>query len=85
MKTLSQINIKEKSLQLNDYALKTTESTVLKTIKTTEKLQKLTGKSIQKSLMYSERQQDRIFNSLEKGKALAWKNINKTLDFFSKN
>jgi|TARA_B110000902_G_C14246787_1_gene564576 hypothetical protein len=85
MKTISTNNIKKKSSKLNMMALKTTEKAFIKTIDKTEYLQEFTSKSIKKTLHFSEKQQEKIFNNLENGKDMIWKNLNKTLDFFSKN
>lgn len=85
MEITSTKNIKENTLKLNNFALKSTEKIVLKTIDTAEGLQKFTSKTLKNSLQFSEKQQDKLFNNLEKGKNMLWKNVNKTLDFFSKN
>jgi hypothetical protein len=58
---------------------------VLKTIDKTEELQEFSFKAIKNTLNYTEKRQEIIFDKLETGKATFWKNLNKTLDFFSKN
>lgn len=85
MKTLSVKEIKMNTTKLNKMALETTEKVVLKSIDKAENLQELTEKSIKKTLKFSEHQQDKLFNQLEKGKKMIWSKLNKTLDFFSKN
>lgn len=85
MNTISKINIKENTLKLNHFALKSTEKVVSKTIDSAEDLQKLASKTIKNGLQFSAKQQDNLSNNLEKGKGMIWKNLNKTLDFFSKN
>jgi hypothetical protein len=85
MKTISKINIKENTLKLNSFALKSTEKVVSKTIDSAEDLQNITSKTIKNGLAFSAKQQDNFFNNLEKGKGMIWKKLNKTLDFFSKN
>ncbi|QNM85814.1 hypothetical protein H9W90_01455 [Polaribacter pectinis] len=85
MKTISTINIKDNTLKLNDFALESTEKAVLKTINTTEDLQKFTAKKLKSTLSFTAKQQENFFNKAENVKSLVWKKINKTVDFFSKN
>jgi hypothetical protein len=85
MKTISTKEIKKNTAKLNQFALESTEKMVLSTIDKAEDLQEFTSKSIKKTLDFSEKQQDNLFNSLEKGKKMIWANLNKGLDFFSKN
>jgi len=85
MKTISIKNIKEGTLKINEFALESTEKVVLKTIDTTEELQNFANKTLKKSLSFSEKQQDKIFINLENAKGMVWRNLNKTLDLFSKN
>jgi Na+/phosphate symporter len=85
MKTISKINIKENALKLNNFALKSTEKAVLKTIDTAEQMQKKTSKKLKSGFKFAEKQQDQFFNNLEKGKGMIWKKLNKSLDFFSRN
>ncbi|WP_339662891.1 hypothetical protein [uncultured Polaribacter sp.] len=85
MKLISTKNIKENTLKLNSFALKSTEKMFSKTIDSAEDLQKFTSKTIQHSLKFSAKKQDNFFNNLEKGKGIFWKKLNKTIDFFSKN
>ncbi len=85
MKTISIKNIKEGTLKLNEFALESTEKVVLKTIDTTEELQNFANKTLKKSLSFYEKQQDKIFINLENAKGMVWRNLNKTLDLFSKN
>lgn len=84
MKTLSAKDIKMNSKKLNNIALETTEKVVLKSIDKAEDLQEFTAKSIKKTLKFSEKQQDKLFNNLEKGKKTIWSKLNKGLDFFCK-
>ena len=84
MKTISTKDIKKNSAKLNNMALETTEIVVLKSIDKAEELQKFTAKSIKKTLDFSEKQQDKIFNNLEKGKKMIWSKLNKGLDIISK-
>lgn len=85
MKTITATNIKENTLKINQFALKSTEKVVLKTIDTVEDLQDYTAKKLKTTFDFTAKQQDNFFNNLEKGKGKIWKNVNKTLDFFSKN
>ncbi|WP_026776965.1 hypothetical protein [Polaribacter sp. Hel_I_88] len=84
MKTISAKDIKKNSTKLNNMALETTEKVVLKSIDKAEELQEFTAKSIKKTLDFSEKQQDKLFNNLEKSKKMIWSKLNKGLDFFSK-
>ncbi len=85
MKTISIKNIKENTLLLNDKALKSTEKVLLTFFEKTENAQHKTDEFFKKGFRFSEKQQDIIFNKLENGKNMIWKNLNKGLDFFSKN
>ena len=85
MKTISIKNIKSNTLSLNNKALKSTENIVLTSFEKIESVQNTTDKLLKKGFSFSEKQQDNLFNSLESGKEMIWKNLNKTLDFFSKN
>jgi putative lipase involved disintegration of autophagic bodies len=85
MKTISKINHTEDTLKMNQLALKATEKVFLKAIDTAENLQELTSKRLKSSFNFAAKQQDRFFNNLEKRKEMIWANLNKTLDFFSKN
>lgn len=85
MKTISIKAINSNATQFNKYALKSTEKVVLKTIDKTEEIQEFSFKAIKNALNYTEKRQEIIFDKLETGKATFWKNLNKTLDFFSKN
>ncbi|MGK0447971.1 MAG: hypothetical protein ACJA2M_001751, partial [Polaribacter sp.] len=60
MKTISTIRIKEKTLKLNQLALKTTENMVLKTIDTAENLQEITSKNLKSTFDFTAKQQDRL-------------------------
>jgi len=84
MKTISKANIKEQVLKLNNFALKSTEKTILKSIDRAENLQEITSKKLRSTFKYTAKQQDNFFNNLEKGKGMIWKKLNKSLDFFSK-
>jgi len=70
---------------LNKIALETAERVVLKAIDKAEDLQEFTKKSIKRKLNFSKKQQDYLFDNLEERKEMIWKNLNKMLDFFSKN
>ncbi|PQB07788.1 hypothetical protein BST83_11975 [Polaribacter filamentus] len=85
MKTIYKANIKEKTLKLNSFALKSTEKVILKSIDTAENLQELTSKKLRSIFKFTAKQQDNFFNNLEKGKGMIWKKLNKSLDFFTKN
>ena len=84
MKTISKANIKEQVLKLNNFALKSTEKTILKLIDRAENLQEITSKKLRSTFQYTAKKQDNFFNNLEKGKGMIWKKLNKSLDFFSK-
>jgi hypothetical protein len=85
MKTISTIIIKEKTLRFNQLALKTTENMVLKTIDKAENLQEITSNNLKSTFDFTAKQQDRIFDNLEKGKEMISTKLNKILVFFSKN
>ena len=85
MKTISVKNIKENTLLLNNKALKSTETIVLTSIEKIETVQNKTDELLKKGFVFSEKQQDNLFNNLEKGKKMIWSKLNKGLDFFSKN
>lgn len=85
MKTISIKNIKSNTLSLNNKALKSTENMVLSSFEKIESVQNTTDKLLKKGFSFSEKQQDNLFNNLESGKEMIWKNLNKTLDFFSIN
>ncbi|WP_146106896.1 hypothetical protein [Polaribacter porphyrae] len=85
MKTIHTNTIKKQALELNNKALKTTEKVVLTSIDKIEKVQNKTDELLKKGFNFSEKQQDKLFNSLENSKKMIWKNLNKGLDFFSKN
>ena len=75
--------LKKNTLKLNQLALKSTENVVIKTINTVEDLQDYTVKKLKTTFIFTDKQLDDVFNNLEKGKGMIWKNINKTLDYFS--
>ncbi len=85
MKTISKENIKQQTLKLNSFALKSAEKVILKSIDTAENLQEITSKKLRSTFKFTAKQQDNFFNNLEKGKGMIWKKLNKSLDFFSKN
>ena len=90
MKAISTNNIKENTLKLNTLklnkiALKAMEKAVLKTINTGENLQEISSKKLKATFNFTAKKQDNFFNNLEQRKEMIWKNLNKTLDFFSKN
>jgi hypothetical protein len=85
MKTISIKQIKENSVKLNEFALESTEKVALQTIAKTGGLQKFTAKTIKNTLAFTAKQQDSFFKNAESTKGMIWKNLNKGLDFFSKN
>ncbi len=85
MKKISKIKIKENTLKFNQIALNAVEKVILKTIYTAENLQEITSKKIKSSFNFATKQEDIIFNNIEKRKGMVWKNLNKTLDFFTRN
>lgn len=85
MKTISTSNIKKNTLKLNKIALKAAEKAILKTIKNGENLQEISSKKLKATFNFTAKKQDNFFNNLEQRKEMIWKNLNKTLDFFSKN
>jgi hypothetical protein len=85
MKAISVKNIKENTQLLNHKVLKSTEKVVLTSFEKIEIAQNRTDKFLKKGFKFSEKQQDNLFNKLEESKKMIWKNLNKTLDFFSKN
>ena len=85
MKSILKQNIKNNALKMNQMALETTEKVVLKSIDKVEELQKFTSKSIKKTLKFSEKQQENIFNTLDKNKKVISKSLHKTLGIFSRN
>lgn len=85
MKTINTNRIKKQTLKLNDKALKTTENVFLTSFDTIEKAQNKTEILLKKGFDFSNKQQDKLFNTLENSKKMIWKNLNKGLDFFSKN
>jgi hypothetical protein len=85
MKKISNKSMKENTLKLNKIALKATEKSILKAIHTGENLQEISSKKLKATFRFTAKKQDNFFNSLEQGKEMIWKNLNKTLDFFSKH
>jgi len=85
MKKISINSITKNTLKLNKIALKVTEKGILKAINTSENLQEISSKKLKTTLNFAAEKQDKIFYNLEQGKEMIWKNLNKTLDFFSKN
>ena len=82
MKTLTIQDIQKQALTINKKALKATEKRVLNSYQKIENAQNKTEALLKKGLAFSEKQQDHMFNILENGKKMIWKNLNKTLDFF---
>lgn len=82
MKTITAQDIQKQALAINKKALKATEKRVLNSYQKIEKVQDKTDKFLKKGLAFSEKQQDNLFDNLENGKKMIWKNLNKTLDFF---
>ena len=85
MKTINTNTIKKQTLELNDKAIKTTENVILTSFEKIERAQHKTDELLKKGFEFSEKQQDKFFNSLENSKKMIWTNLNKRLDFFSKN
>lgn len=84
MNTISSKYIKDQTNKLNDKALKSTEKLVTTSFEKIEKLQNKTDEFLKRGFNLAEKQQDNLFNSLEDSKKMIWKNLNKTLDFFSR-
>lgn len=84
MKTISIQKGTKNLVKLNDFALEKTEKAVVTSIEKIETLQHKTDNLLKKGFDFSEKQQDKLFNSLEKGKKSIWKNLNKVVDFVSK-
>jgi len=82
MKTINTNTIKKQTLELNDKAIKTTENVILTSFEKIERAQLKTDELLKKGFEFSEKQQDKFFNSLENSKKMIWKNLNKGLDFF---
>ena len=70
-------NIIETALRLNKLALIATEKAVIKSIKTAEDLQIQTSKTLKNSLTFSGKQQNNLFNILERRKKMIWRKLNK--------
>ena len=85
MKKISKNTIKKTTLKLNKIALKSTEKAILKAINTGENLQEISSEKLKATFRFTAKKQDIFFYKLEQGKEMIWKNLNKTLDFFSKN
>lgn len=84
MKTISIQKGTKNLVKLNDFALEKTEKAVITSIEKIETLQNKTDNLLKKSFDFSEKQQDKLFNNLEKGKKSIWKNVNKIVYFVSK-
>lgn len=84
MKTISINTIKKQMLHINEKALKTTEKVVVSSIDKLSEIQNKTDNYLKKGFEFSEKQQDKFFNTLEQGKKSIWKNLNKALDFIGK-
>lgn len=69
---------------VNNFALATTENVALKGIKNVAKWQKNADKAIKNGLKTSAKNQDKMFDLLEDGKAVVVKNISKVTKRFSK-
>lgn len=69
MKTISIKKATQQTAKVNQFALETTEKVVVKSIDTISDLQKKTEKFIHQVLAFSEKQQNKGFDFLEKGKA----------------
>ena len=70
-------NIIETALRLNKLALIATEKAVIKSIKNAEDLQIQTSKTLKNSLTFSGKQQNNLFNILERRKKMIWRKLNK--------
>lgn len=84
MKTISIKEGTKNIVKLNDFALNKTEKAVVTSIEKIEEFQTKTDTFLKKGLEYSDKQQEKLFNQLEKGKKSIWKNVNKALDSFGK-
>jgi len=77
MKTISIKKATQQTAKVNQFALETTEKVVVKSIDTLSDLQQKTEHWIHKFLDFSEKQQNRGFDFLEKGKATLQNKIQK--------
>ena len=77
MKTISIKKATKQTAKVNQFALDITEKVVLKSIDTISDLQKKTEKMIHQVLVFSEKQQNKGFDLLEKGKASLTKKTKK--------
>jgi hypothetical protein len=84
MKTTSINKLRKKFVILNDKALKITEKTFLASFEKIEKSQNKTKFFLKKVIEMSDKKQDKLFDNLENGKKMIWKNLNKGLDFIGK-
>lgn len=84
MKTISIKKGTKNIAKLNDLALNKTEKAVLTSIDKIEEFQTKTDEFLKKGFQYSDKQQEKLFNTLEKGKKSIWRNLNKVADFISK-
>ena len=84
MKTTSINKLRKKFVILNDKALKITEKTFLTSFEKIEKSQNKTEMFLKKVIEMSDKKQDELFDNLENGKKMIWKNLNKGLDFIGK-
>lgn len=84
MKTTSINKLRKKFVILNDKALKITEKTFLASFEKIEKSQNKTEIFLKKVIEMSDKKQDKLFDNLENGKKMIWKNLNKGLDFIGK-
>ena len=84
MKTTSINKLRKKFAILNDKAIKITEKTFLASFEKIEKSQNKTEMFLKKVIEMSDKKQDELFDNLENGKKMIWKNLNKGLDFIGK-
>ena len=84
MKTTSINKLRKKFAILNDKAIKITEKTFLASFEKIEKSQNKTEMFLKKVIEMSDKKQDKLFDNLENGKKMIWKNLNKGLDFIGK-
>jgi len=78
-------NIKQASVEFNDYTLTTAEDIVDGALATGEKWQAVTSKAIKGSLKLAAKQQNIMFDTLEAVKGQFSNNVDRVKKFFSKN
>jgi len=77
--------VKESSVKMNEFALKSTENVLSNAFVTADKWQVVTGKAVKNGLKFTATQQDMFFDALETAKGQVVKGFNRTKGLFSKN